>query len=82
MWCVVEGCTRRVKSREFCARHYKRWLKYGDPNYLSRQPPAIPVVGRNVPDDRNTMITRYLVKSTHEEQTAWVQRILDERMGK
>ncbi|AFM17434.1 hypothetical protein Mycch_2667 [Mycolicibacterium chubuense NBB4] len=31
--CVVKGCDLRVKvkMRGLCLRHYKKWLKYGDP---------------------------------------------------
>ena len=29
--CSIEGCDRPVKSRGWCAAHYKRWREYGDP---------------------------------------------------
>lgn len=29
--CAVEGCDREVRHREWCSKHYQRWLKHGDP---------------------------------------------------
>ena len=29
--CAVEGCTKPIKSRDWCAKHYRRWLRHGDP---------------------------------------------------
>ena len=29
--CSVKACTRKVKSRGFCGRHYRSLLRYGDP---------------------------------------------------
>ncbi len=29
--CLVSNCYRLVHARKYCALHYKRWLKYGDP---------------------------------------------------
>ena len=30
--CSVKGCGKRHKARGFCARHYFRWGKHGDPS--------------------------------------------------
>lgn len=37
--CIVEGCSNpvRVKSRGLCNKHYRRWQRYGDPEYSVRQ---------------------------------------------
>ena len=29
--CVVEGCNNRIRVRGFCAKHYERWRRHGDP---------------------------------------------------
>jgi hypothetical protein len=29
--CVIDGCERTVRARGWCAAHYERWLKRGDP---------------------------------------------------
>jgi hypothetical protein len=29
--CLIEGCWRPRYSREWCASHYQRWKRYGDP---------------------------------------------------
>lgn len=29
--CAIEGCDSFVQSRGWCAKHYKRWYKHGDP---------------------------------------------------
>jgi hypothetical protein len=80
MQCAVDGCRNRAKAKGFCLKHYRRWRKYGDPLFLSKQPAIIPI-GRNEVDMFNTQTTRYLVQCTYEEQLAFVQEILDERMG-
>ncbi len=28
--CSVEGCSKSVKARGWCAMHYSRWVKYGE----------------------------------------------------
>lgn len=30
--CIVHGCERRSRSRQFCPMHYHRWQRHGDPN--------------------------------------------------
>ena len=30
-WCKIEGCDRPYLARGWCAAHYKRWWKLGDP---------------------------------------------------
>lgn len=29
--CSIEGCSERRVSRGWCAKHYQRWLRLGDP---------------------------------------------------
>ena len=29
--CSIDGCSRRVLGRGWCAAHYSRWRRYGDP---------------------------------------------------
>lgn len=29
--CSVEGCGERRQKRDWCRKHYSRWLRYGDP---------------------------------------------------
>lgn len=31
--CSVESCQRRVKAKNFCSPHYKRWRRKGDPTW-------------------------------------------------
>lgn len=30
--CSIESCNKPVVARGWCNRHYKRWIKYGDPS--------------------------------------------------
>ena len=39
--CSVEGCEGRPIGRGWCAKHYQRWQKYGDPLGAYRWPTAI-----------------------------------------
>jgi HNH endonuclease len=29
--CIVAGCSKKTHSSEYCGKHYRRFLKYGDP---------------------------------------------------
>jgi hypothetical protein len=31
VFCAVEGCDRSAAARGFCAMHYLRWWRHGDP---------------------------------------------------
>ena len=33
--CLIVGCPKKVIARGMCNMHYTRWLRYGDPNFLS-----------------------------------------------
>lgn len=33
--CSIDGCDRPHASRTWCQQHYVRWLKYGDPLYVT-----------------------------------------------
>ena len=33
--CSVEGCDKPNKARGFCIKHYARWYKFGDVNYVT-----------------------------------------------
>ena len=35
--CKIEGCSKKAKSRGWCDKHYMRWIKYGDPNFVKVQ---------------------------------------------
>lgn len=34
--CTIEGCTRALKARGWCATHWAAWRKYGDPEHCDR----------------------------------------------
>lgn len=34
--CVIEDCDREGKKRGWCAMHYERWLRHGDPSFRKR----------------------------------------------
>lgn len=47
--CTIEGCDRQNHAQGFCARHYRRFRKYGDPHMVGRRgrrPGARPTRGR------------------------------------
>jgi len=29
--CIIEGCTKKLKAKGYCNKHYRRFLRYGDP---------------------------------------------------
>ena len=35
--CEVEGCGQKRTCKTYCGKHYLRWKKYGDPNFLLRK---------------------------------------------
>lgn len=41
--CSVEGCETPRETRGFCIKHYRRWLRHGDPSIaLKRGPKPLP----------------------------------------
>lgn len=36
MFCSTEACGRPVYSRDLCEKHYRRWLRHGDPETVLR----------------------------------------------
>jgi hypothetical protein len=42
--CAIEGCTQPVKTRQWCGRHYNRWLATGDPCTPYQRVPAVPPI--------------------------------------
>jgi hypothetical protein len=36
--CSVPKCPNRAKTRGWCGKHYERWRKYGDPEYVKSSP--------------------------------------------
>ena len=55
--CDVEGCDNKHSGKGFCAKHYQRWLRYGDPHHKKKEQD-----GGNYLDKRG--ITKY--KSQHK----------------
>lgn len=45
--CSIEGCSTRIQTRGWCARHYRSWYRHGDP--LASRP--APLVGQNPHDN-------------------------------
>lgn len=42
--CSVADCPYPVDARGWCRPHYRRWARYGDPEYVSRAtPPGAPL---------------------------------------
>ena len=39
--CKEEGCTDTVLAKEWCSKHYQRWLKYGDPLFIKIREPNL-----------------------------------------
>lgn len=37
--CAIDDCKGEVFSREWCVKHYTRWLRHGDPLKVTRTPP-------------------------------------------
>jgi hypothetical protein len=35
--CNVEGCDKEAAVKNMCSKHYQRWRKYGDANYIKSQ---------------------------------------------
>jgi len=31
--CTIKGCSNKHLARGWCAKHYSRWQRFGDPNY-------------------------------------------------
>ena len=38
--CKIEGCEKTSRTRGWCAMHYTRWWRHGDPNKLNTQQAA------------------------------------------
>jgi len=32
--CTIEGCCKPARTRGWCATHYQRWVRNGDPNVV------------------------------------------------
>lgn len=48
--CTIEGCDSPVVGRGFCTKHWHRWRKWGDPNYVApmgRKRSSTPVLNSN-----------------------------------
>lgn len=39
MTCGVAGCSRSIHAHGWCNPHYKRWRRYGDPEYVTAYGP-------------------------------------------
>ncbi|WP_054029086.1 hypothetical protein [Bacillus sp. FJAT-28004] len=33
-FCTIEGCSKAVKAKGWCAMHHQRYLRYGNPYYV------------------------------------------------
>lgn len=33
MNCKIPGCEEEIYARGWCEKHYRKWLKYGNPEY-------------------------------------------------
>jgi len=49
--CSIRGCGSPAIKRGWCSKHYKRWLRHGDPNYLARKEPVAPGTAKAWLDD-------------------------------
>lgn len=38
MTCKIDGCDKRARGRGWCAAHYWRWRKHGDPRITKQRP--------------------------------------------
>jgi hypothetical protein len=49
--CSIEGCEKAVLGRGWCAMHYRRWKKHGDPNtLLQKQVHGVTAFERFIPN--------------------------------
>lgn len=42
--CSIPDCDKDHFSRGFCKKHWDRWHKWGDPNFVSRRPQGLSIV--------------------------------------
>lgn len=40
--CTITDCDKPLKARGWCAMHWKRWSKHGDPSYITPDPVSQP----------------------------------------
>lgn len=52
--CEVEGCSRKSRSRGWCNKHYKRWLRHGDPSFTKYAMSVTEAFSRYVLKDPDT----------------------------
>ena len=39
--CIVEGCERPARAREYCTKHYQRWKAHGNPTVIATKPAVV-----------------------------------------
>lgn len=59
--CTIDGCTRKLRARGWCATHHQRWRMHGDPNVvIVRTRKTCSVEACNVPAWSKGLCTTHL----------------------
>lgn len=71
--CKVEGCTDKHRAKGYCGRHYRTWLRGGDPIIRIRRLSRAQIVAmrrlEGIPDDGPTpeMVARWTAQEDQED---------------
>jgi hypothetical protein len=67
--CSVEDCTNKPVAKTYCPKHYKRWLKWGDPNVVTYKRRHVTAYGYiRIPDPhkrKKSILEHRLVMEQH-----------------